>query len=173
MAVDTETVIQQFLESARALQAVSSLTAEVVLQRVIQMYRDVRIEGAKIDFDGNMLLLQWGAANPLASDKPIDLRNASDNDISFEKTEQKFLDITRQIFAVGDDEVEDFDESAIQLSMTLFYGPALDDDPSSHKWIEEPNGIERGIKAFKSVPFVQQLLDIKASRLVATVDFCG
>jgi len=118
MAVDLETAIQQFLDTARDLQAASTLTAETVLQRVIQLYRDVRINGAAIDSDGDMLLLQWGSTIPLVADKPMDLRSASDEDIAFEASEQQYIDLTRQVFAAGDDEDADFDDSAVHLSTT-------------------------------------------------------
>ena len=158
MTVDLETAIQQFLDTARNLQAEPTLTADTVLQRVIQDYRDVRIDGAAIDADGDMLLLQWGATTPLLADAPMDLRNASDDDIAFDESEQQYVDFTRQVFAAGDDEDADFDESAVQLSMTLVFGPATGDEPSSNQWIENPDKIVRDIETFRNVPFVQRLL---------------
>ncbi len=173
MAVGLETAIQQFLDTARELQAAATLTAETVLQRVIQLYRNVRIDGAAIDSNGDMLLLQWGCTTPLVAEKPIDLRNASDDDIAFEESEQQYIDITRQVFAAGDDEDADFDDLAVHLSINLVYGPASGNEPLADQWIGNPDAIEREIKKFRSVPFVQRLLGVKASRLVATVCHCG
>ena len=87
-----------------------------------------------------------------------DLRNASDDDIAFDESEQQYVDFTRQVFAAGDDEDADFDESAVQLSMTLVFGPATGDEPSSNQWIENPYKIVRDIETFRNVPFVQRLL---------------
>ena len=173
MTIGVEEAIQQFLAIARELRAESTLTAESVLQRVIKFYRDVRIEDADIDSDGDMLLLQWGTIEPLLADQPVDLRNASDDDLRYQETERKYLDFTRQIFAEGDDEDADFDDSAIQLSMTLAYGPATGDEPSSNQWVHEPKGIDRGIKKLREVPFVASLWGLQPDRLVATVNYCG
>ena len=84
MTIDLDTTIQRFLEIAFDLQTESALTAEAVLQRVVQDYRDVRIDGASIDADGDMLLLQWGVILPLVTGNPLDMRNASDDDTAFE-----------------------------------------------------------------------------------------
>ncbi len=173
MTIDMEEAIQQFLAIAHELQAESPLTAGNVLERVIEFYRDVRIELANIESDGDMLLLQWGTMKPLLADQPIDLRNASDDNLRFDGTERKYLDFTRQVFAEGDDEDAEFDDSAIQLSMTLAYGPATGDESSSNQWVHQPKGIDRGIKKLRAVPFVAGLWGLQPDRLVATVDYCG
>jgi hypothetical protein len=172
MTISVEEAIQQFLAIAREAQAESTLTAESVVECVIRFYRDVRIAGADIESDGDMLLLQWGTIEPLLADQPADLRNASDDDLRFDETERKYLDFTRQVFA-GDEEDAEFDDSAIQLSMTLTYGPATGDEPSSNQWIHQPKGIDRGIKRLRAVPFVAGLWGLRPDRLVATVNYCG
>ncbi len=173
MAIDLETAILRFLETARDLQVESSLTAEAVLQRVIQDYADVRIDGAAIDSDGDMLLLQWGATSPLVTENPVDLRNASDDDIAFDECERQYIDFTRQVFAAGDDEDAGFDESAVQLSITLVYDQATGGEPSSNQWIENPRRIDSVTTKFRNDPFVHGLLAAPVSRLVATVQHCG
>ncbi len=173
MTIGVEEAIQQFLAIASELRAESTLTAESVLQRVIEFYRDVRIESADIESDGDMLLLQWGTIEPLLADQPVDLRNASDDDLKFDETERKYLDFTRQIFAGGDDEDADFDDSAIQLSITLAYGPATGDEPSSNQWVHQPKGLDRAIKKLRALPFAVGLWGLQPDRLVATVNYCG
>lgn len=173
MSIDLETAIQRFLQAARDLQVESALTTEAVLRRVIQDYADVRIAGAPIDSDGDMLLLQWGATSPLVTENPVDLRNASDEDMAFEEYQRQYIDFTRQILVVGDDEATDFDESAVQLSITLVYGQATGNEPSSNQWIENPRRIDSVITQFRKDPFVHRLLAAPVSRLVATVQHCG
>jgi hypothetical protein len=173
MTIDLETAIQRFLETARNLLTESAITAEAVLQRVVQDYCDVRIEGASIDTEGDILLLQWGAISPLVTDNPLDLRNASDAEIAFEKLERQYIDFTRQVFVAGDDEDVDFDDSAVQLSITLVYGLATGDEPSSNQWIANPRRIDSEIAKFTIYPFVQKLFATPTSRLVATVQHCG
>ncbi|WP_164104405.1 hypothetical protein [Candidatus Laterigemmans baculatus] len=173
MTVDLEAAIRQFINAARDLQAEPEVTAEAVLQRVIQGYRDVRIDRASLNSDGDMLLLQWGAISPLIAEGPADLRNASADDIAFEQSERQYIDFTRQVFAAAEDEDADFDDSAVQLSMTLVYGQATGDEVSSNQWIENPRRIDNAITKFRDDPFVQRLMAAPASRLVATVQHCG
>lgn len=173
MPIDLETAVQQFLDTAREMQADAALTAEVVLQRVIKNYRDVRIDGAELDSDGDMLLLQWGAGSQLASDAPMDCRTAADDDAAFEDSKRQYIDFTRQVFAAGDDDDAEFDDLAVQLSLTLVYGPATGNEPSSNQWIGDLRRIDREIAKFTSDPFVQSLLATPATRLVATVQHCG
>ncbi|WP_339910683.1 hypothetical protein [Symmachiella dynata] len=172
MSIDVESAIQQFLRNAKALQSKSQLTAEDVLQWMAAFYRNERIEGAEVDADGDMLLLQWGIQCPPMATEPIDIRNTTEVEIRFEDFETRYIDFTRQIFAAVSDDAE-FDDSAIQLSLTLIYGPASGDEPSSNIWISEPDQLVEKISEFRQEPFVEQLLGTVATRLEATVQRCG
>lgn len=177
MTVDLETAIQQFLDFAGELQENLDLTAEVVQARMLQFYREVRVEDATFDEDRDMLLLQWGPFVPLVLNRPVDLRyvndmNEFDEQFKFEEVEQRYLDFTRQIFAPEDGEAE-FDDVAVQLSLTLTYGPASSNEPSENQWIHTPSEIEEGIAKFHCVPFVAQHFSLSPMRLTATVDYCG
>lgn len=180
MSVDLETAIEQFLSFARELQEQSALTTEAVLARMLAFYRDVRVLGADLDADGDMLLLQWGIIAPLILDEPVDLRYVQDDDefedqFKFEEVEQRYLDFTRQIFAPEeeDDDGTAFDAEAVQLSLMLTYGPANGDEPLANQWIHKPTEIEEEITGFLRVPFVAQHFGVKPERLIATVDGCG
>ncbi len=171
MVITLETAIQQFLDQARQLQAEPTPTAEAVLRRVIQDYRDLRIDGTLLDSDGDMLLLQWGSTFPLVTENPVDLRDTLDDNIAFEESERQYINLTRQVFVTRED--DEFDNSGIHLSISLVYGPARGDEPSSNQWIDNPEKLKSDIETFRNVPFVKELLDEMPSRIVAIAQFCG
>src|SRR5215207_2145950 len=111
-SVDLETCIEDFLALGRRLQTLRPLTGERVLEELTAWYRRTRVEGAAPDEDGNMLLLQWGAVRLLDVTEPTDLRPLRDDEVGFADPKLQFLDFTRQVFAAGDDEDEEFDDSA-------------------------------------------------------------
>ncbi|MEW6529452.1 MAG: hypothetical protein AB1473_01370 [Thermodesulfobacteriota bacterium] len=172
MTVDLESAIQQFLKLGGELQATPAVTAEVVLERLVQLYRTTRVEGTRLDRDNDMLLLQWGAMQPMKADRPVDLRRPEEK-ATFEDAEFVFLDFTRQIFAPGDDEEAEFDDLAIQAGITLFYNLAKGDEPGSHRWISNPDQVESAIAEFRAVPLVARYLSTVPSRVVVVVSYCG
>jgi hypothetical protein len=58
LTIDFETAIAHFLMLGRRLQETKVSTGEGVLDALIVWYRDSRIDGATIDGDADMLLLQ-------------------------------------------------------------------------------------------------------------------
>jgi hypothetical protein len=122
-ATDFETAITNFLTLGRQLQEATSLTGERVLDDLTNWYRDSRIDGAAIDADADMLLLQWGATRPIIVSEPTDLRGRGDNDFTFAAQEVHYLDFTRQVFVAGEDEEAEFDAVAVQMSITLGFQP--------------------------------------------------
>ena len=88
----------------RRLQAGQPLTGQRVLDELTTWYRDTRVEGAALDEDADMLLLQSGATRPLIVAEPTDLRERGDDDLKFNDQELKYLDFTRQVHAAGNDE---------------------------------------------------------------------
>ena len=173
MTVDLEAAIKQFLELAEELQVEPLLTAELVLQRLLSFYKETRVSGASLDYDGDMVLLQWGKTRAMIADTPIDLRDSSDFKITFEEKESQYLDFTRQIFAESEDEDAEFDDSAVQLGLTVIYQKANGDEPSSNLWIDTPEQINNEIKRYRENAYVQSLLDVKATKLISTVSYCG
>jgi hypothetical protein len=171
---DFETSIADFLALGRRLQAARPLTGQQVLDELTAWYRDTRIEGAAVDEDADMLLLQWGATTPQIVSEPTDLRNLSDDDLAFADQESQYLDFTRQVFVAGeDDEEEEFDDAAVQMSIMLAFEPADGNEPSSNQWISSPDEIENGIKTFVHEPYVRSLLSAPAKLVSITVSHCG
>lgn len=172
--VDFETAIRDFLELGRRLYAAQPVTGQRVLDELVAWYSDVRIAGAELDDDGDMLLWQWGAIRPLILSEPTDLRHRdNDDELQFADEELQYLDFTRQVFPAGDDEEADFDDAAVQLSITLCFGPADGNEPNANQWIETPADIPARTKKVLSHPFVRSLMSVPTGTLAITVDHCG
>jgi hypothetical protein len=172
--VDFESSIAEFLALGRRLQAVKPVIGQRVLDELTSWYRDTRIEGAELDADGDMLLLQWGSMKPLVLAEPVDLRYIDDGDDLLELDHDvKYLNFTRQVFATSDEDEEEFDDSAVQMSITLGYDATDGTEPDSNLWISSPNGIESGKQEFSEIPYVQSLLSRPAKHVSINVGHCG
>ena len=170
MTKNLESAVVHFLALASELQTDPSTTAESALTRIAEFYTGIRITAAEIDDDGDMLLFQWGASSPITEcETPIDLRGETD----FEEGSAEFgyLDFTRQVNPENED--DDFDDSAIQMSVTLFYEPATGDESMDNQWICSPQELDEGIEKLRKDTFVAKVLSAKPSRIIAFVDNCG
>ena len=171
--VDFESSIAEFLNLGRRLQAAGPITGRLVLEELTNWYRDTRIDGALLDEDGDMLLLQWGASRPQIVPDPTDLRGLGDGKFKFTNGKVQYLDFTRQVFpSAGDDDAE-FDDEAVQMSITLGFGPARGDEEGANRWISTPEEIDSGKAEFLEVQFVKSLLDVPAKSLSVTVGLIG
>jgi hypothetical protein len=171
--IDFDTAITTFLTLGRKLQEAKSLTGEQALDELTTWYRDSRIEGAAVDEDADMLLLQWGATRPLIVSEPADLRQHSDDDLTFADQEMRYLDFTRQVFVAGEDEEAEFDDVAVQMSITLGYQPSDGTEPMSNLWIEAPDDLDKQVTEFRSIPYVQSHLPLPAQTITIVIDHCG
>lgn len=171
--VDLETSVSDFLALGRRLLSFEPLTGEHILGELIAWYKDSRITGAPLDEDADMLLLQWGEIRPLELTEPTDLRTMSDDDIHFMERKYQYLDFTRQVFANNEEKSLEFDDVAIQMSITLCYEPSTGSEPNSNLWIDIPGEIERALAKYHTTPFVGILLGVPARRAIVTVDHCG
>lgn len=166
---DLETAIADFLALGRRLQGVQELTGERVLDEVTAWYRDSRVEGAAVEEDGDMLLLQWGAIRPAIVTGPTDLRRLGDGAVMFAAEKSKYLDFTRQVSVAG----EAFDDAAVQMSVLLGFAAADGSEPMSDRWIAGPDEVEDGRRDFLAEPFVGALIASPARTVAVTVGYCG
>jgi hypothetical protein len=169
--VDLETCIADFLALGRRLQADQALTGERVLEELVRWYRESRVTGAALDEEGDMLLLQWGARQQLDITEPTDLRELGDETLNFGEHDVPYLDFTRQVCATNDD--EEFDDVAVQMSVTLCHELANGAEPGSNLWINTPADIDSKENEFRSVPFVKSLLTVPAQRAIIKVENPG
>ena len=103
--------------------------------------------------------------------KPTDLRKLDDDDLKFAKHDVKYLDFTRQVMAGG--KGADFDDVAVQMSITLGFACADGSEPSDNQWINTPDDVDAGKKKFLRVPFVKSLITVPARTNAITVGHCG
>jgi hypothetical protein len=171
--IDFETAITDFLTLGRRLYETKPLTGEHVLDELTAWYRKSRIEGASIDEDADMLLLQWGATQPLILSEPTDLRERGDDNLTFADQKVCYLDFTRQVFVAEKDEEVEFDDAAVQMSITLGFQSADGSEPMSNLWVETPDDLDKGTVGFREIPFVRSHLRIPAQTITITVDHCG
>jgi hypothetical protein len=108
----------------------------------------------------------------LGLDEPTDLRVMERDDVVFEDQQRQFLDFTRQVFRADEDD-DQFDDSAVQMSITLFYQRATGKEPNSNVWIREPKDIDQVTAKYKQVAYVRSLLALSSTRVSITVDHCG
>ncbi len=171
--IDLETSIRDFLTLGRQLQSLKPLIGESVLSEVFAWYRENRITGTSLIENGDMLLLQWGVTRPLDIFEPTDLRGIGDEKIKFSSSRFQYLNFTRQVVAdFGDKDVE-FDDVAIQMSITLCYGSTEEKENSDDLWIETPNDVESGEEKFRSTSFVNLLMKTPVSRVEIIAQHCG
>lgn len=153
----------------RRLQAAGALTGQRALDELTAWYRDTRIQGAALDEDADMLLLQWGATQPLIVAEPTDLRALADDALKFSDQEVKYLGFARQVCARGDDEHAEFDDAAVQMSITFGFDAADGSEPGSNQWINTPDDIDGGKHAFLAVPFVHSFIAVSPRSVAITV----
>jgi hypothetical protein len=173
-ARDCETAINDFLLLGNALQGnATPITGKRVLQELTEWYRTSRIAGAALQDGGDMLLLQWGCAQPqLGILEPTDLRQANDREVAFDDRSLQYLDFTRQVCPT-DGDPDEFDQLAVQMSIALYYQPATGREPNSNIWIREPEAIDRALRRYQAIPYIKSLLALPATRISITVEHCG
>ena len=173
MTKTLETAITDFLSAGRIYQE-KNITAREIMKDMLASYKDVRIDNADIQSDGDMLLFQWGAGKSLLLTEPTDLRNLEVEDGFFKHDLKKlqYLNFTRQVFAIND-ESDTFDDLAVQLSTTLIYGVPAVDEKSSNIWISTPEQSDAVINQYLTNALVAQLIDTRPTRILTTVENCG
>lgn len=171
--VDLETSVLDFLALGKQLLSFEPLTGEHALSKLLAWYRDNRVLGTPPDENADVILLQWGAIQPLELVEPIDLRTVGEGTLHSLELKYQYLDFTRQVFANNEEKSLEFDDVAVQMSMTLFYEPSNGNEPNSNLWIEMPTEIEQGVAIFRATPFVGMLVNRPVGRATFTVDYCG
>ena len=167
-----DAAVSGFIEMGHAIKESNSITGRVVLERVLNWYREIRIAGTDLTEDDDMLLLQWGALKPLLLSEPTDMRHRTGEQWQYAQVRHRYLDFTRQVNPATDNEDEEFDDVSVQMSITLAFEPADESEPSGNTWIGTPEQIDDGTRAFM-IPFVIDLLDRPASIIAISAFNCG
>jgi hypothetical protein len=167
-----EEAVSRFLEIGRNIKESNPITGRVVLERVLRWYREVRIAGTDFDEDDDMLLLQWGSLNPLLLSEPTDMRHRAGEKWQFSQEPHRYIDFTRQVCPASDNDDEEFDDVAVQMSITLAFEPADGSEPSGNTWISTPDAIDDGTKALMN-RYVTALIDKPASIIAISASNIG
>ena len=158
--VNQETIIAQFLEWGEECKE-RNPSARELLQEFIDSYQKVRVLYADIESSNDMVLLQWGKTWPPGT-----------TDIRGTIATVPYLDFTRQIVADETGEAE-FDDIAIQMSITLHYESLDDPIESNNRWIESPEEIDILIGDFLLISDVARFLDSVPVFITYGVGGCG
>ncbi|MBA3711288.1 MAG: hypothetical protein H0W76_02430 [Pyrinomonadaceae bacterium] len=78
--ISQEEAVKKFAQLSQPFIS-SPLNPRSIIDTVTAFYRDVRIAGASIDTDGDMLLLEWGTTKPQIISSFTDFRSISDIDV--------------------------------------------------------------------------------------------
>ena len=173
MRASSEATVAGFLELARRIQERRGATGAQILEWAANYYHEIRVEDADLRAQGDMLLVQWGRTRPWLLTEPTDLRPDSVAAVASESAERRYLDVTRQLVPGGNDPDDEFDDVAVQLSLTLVYEAADGSEPNANRWIETPELLVPALDAVREDPFVASLLTRVPERLVATIDWAG
>ena len=172
MRTSSGAVASGFLQLARQIQERSEATGAEILDRAADYYRDLRVEDADLDAQGDMLLLQWGRTRPWLLSGPTDLR-LGEASVPEADVPRRYLDVTRQIVPTGGSPDVEFDDVALQMSLTLVYEAADGSETNHNLWVETPDGLASALVTLRETPFVAGLLSRVPDRLVATIDWAG
>jgi hypothetical protein len=173
MPASSEAAANSFLELARRLEEHRQAPGEQILAGMLAFYRQVRVDDADLTADGDMLLLQWGRMRPWLLRAPTDLRLVEDGELQLEATERRYLNVTRQLIPTGAGAEAEFDDVAIQLSLTLVYEEADGSERDANRWVHSPTDLDAILTEFRQEAFVAALLARVPERVVATVDWAG
>ncbi|GMU80408.1 MAG: hypothetical protein AMXMBFR47_02790 [Planctomycetota bacterium] len=169
--IDLEAAVAEFLSLGKRLTSAGPPTCDAMIAAVLPWYRETRVKGAELDADGDMLLLQWGSTRPLILAEPTDLRGMGDDATRFDSRDLQYLNLTRQVSLTADD--SDFDDVAVQMSITLGFDDATANEPGGNLWIAQPNSLDAGVTQFLSTPFVATLHQKQPRRVAISVENCG
>jgi hypothetical protein len=76
------------------------------------------------------------------------------------------------VFSTAEDKNAEFDDVAVQLSVTLCYEVADGSEPSGHVWIASPDELAGGLQTFQNA-FVTSLIDLPANVVSISVFNAG
>jgi hypothetical protein len=174
-AVSQEEAIHLFRDMVKP--SLDALPGKVdrILEDFVKFYQETRVEGADLDADGDMLLLEWGSNCPHLIKKFVDFRENGGDEVDFAEDEFQWLGLTRQIFEGSDDPEAEFDDEAVGLCIFIYFKKATDadDEAGDNLWVNAPDQLAARLKEFKQNPYVASLLKSKPTKITAFVSSIG
>jgi hypothetical protein len=115
--------------------------------------------------------------------EPVDHRDLTTATVRFLPDAHRYLDFNRQVVPTtrppydptneNYDYEDNFDDVAVQMSITLIFEQADPNERGANVWIHEPVELEEGIEQFLQKPFVQEYLRKPAQIVSIDVGRCG
>lgn len=172
IGLDIDAAVAAFLVMGETITKAQSVTGLDLLNLVLDWYRNTRIARTVLEEDGDMLLLEWGATQPMELGRPTDMRGEGSVAPQFSQARHRCLGFTRQVFPLSENEQNEFDGSAVTMCVYLAYELADGSEPSGNTWIESPENLDAELGNFMN-PYVTQLLKKPANLVWAFAGYVG
>lgn len=132
--------IKEYIEFLKDLKE-KNMSSLYILNSVTEEYKNARIMNANLESDGDMLLLQW--------------ENTNSEDV---------LTITRQIVQ-SDDSEEEFDDSAVQINIELYFKNSKFLLSAGNIWIENPSLLNERLESILKKEELKDILNVVPDKI--------
>lgn len=169
--VSLEEAVQRFRELCLPFLKSPAPPSADLLAGFFDFYCSTRVEGAELEEEGDMVLLEWGANCPHLIKNFVDFRDL-DEEVDFEEQEYEWIGLTRQLTV---EEGEEQEEEMLGLCLFLYFGPAhdTDDELGGSLWIPTPQVVRTKLTEWKKTPYIHRLLKLRPSKITAFVSSVG
>ncbi|MCX8156603.1 MAG: hypothetical protein N3J91_09180 [Verrucomicrobiae bacterium] len=166
-----EEAVQRFRELSLPLLKKPAPPATDLLAHFLDFYCTTRVEGAEIEEEGDMILLEWGANCPHLIHHFVDFRDLEDEEVDFDENEYEWIGLTRQLTLPP---TADQDEQTLGLCLFLYFDRARDDDDlGGSLWIPPPNPLRPRLLEWKKTPYIHRPLPRRPAKITAFVSSVG
>jgi hypothetical protein len=171
--VSQEEVVHLFRDLTMPFIKAPATPLEDILSAFFAFYCDTRVEGADLEEEGDMILLEWGANCPHLIHSFMDFRESGGEEVDFDEHEYEWIGLTRQIQVGGGEEEEEGE--AMGLCLFLYFSPAKEEDEENggSLMIPTPEALRPKLKEWKQSPYVARLLKARASKVSGFVSAIG
>ena len=170
--ISPDEVILQFTELVGPFLVVPLPETHLILDALLEFYRQTRVRGAALDADGDMFLLEWGSYQPPMIDAVTDLRRLRRGELRWDPTRYRSIHFVRQVNPAADDD-GNLDDFGFCLGVYLHFQPDNEQPIPSNMWIDTPLDIPGKIADFSTRDYVAPLISSTPSRIAAYIDGAG
>ncbi len=170
--VSLEEAVERFRELCLPVLKNPATPVTDLLANFFDFYCTTRVEGAELEEEGDMVLLEWGANCPHLIKNFVDFRDLEDEEVDFDEDEYEWIGLTRQITI---EEGEEQEEETLGLCLFLYFGRARDEEEElgGSLWIPTPEALRTRLMEWKKNPYVHRLLRQRPSKITAFVSSVG
>ena len=172
-SIDLESSIANYLNHSKRFYE-TPFTAQEIFEDFSELYIKQRIDGAKLDFDGDMILVEWGQMQKREprDSGPIDDRQYDGSSSKNQWSSEKFpyIGMTRQVH-ISTEDPDDFDGNAIAMYMTMHFEPG--DLESGNHWIDIPDSVVEFQSLLKQKDDLNRFWKIPTTSIIAGVGTVG